>query len=133
MKPLFVFLLLIGWLSSGCSVISEKAKMEEYGRIIDSYETAMRVSDLNALCHFVDPAVMSRQACHEKYEGLKIVDYRVNHIDVAPDRTVVRQEVEMDFYYLNSYVLETIAFEQSWKYFPESKKWLLQNEPPNFE
>ena len=134
MKPtIVVSLLLAGWLVSGCAIVSEKAKMEEYGRILDSYETAMRTSDFNAICQFVDPAAMPRQTCLKQFGNLKIVDYRVNHVEISPDRAVVHQEIEVDYYYLDNYVLKHVAYAQSWKYQPASKKWLLQNGPPRFD
>ena len=55
MKNRMVAIVLLCYLPLGCAFVSEKAKMEQYGRILDSYETAMRMSDFNALCQFVDP------------------------------------------------------------------------------
>jgi hypothetical protein len=133
MKPMIVALLLFYWLPAGCAYVSENAKMESYNRILDSYETAMRTSDFNAICQFVDPAAMVRQTCLKQFGELKIVDYRVNHVEVSPDRTQVLQEIEVDYYYLDNYVLKQVAYTQTWKYQPSSGKWLLQNGPPRFD
>lgn len=133
MKKRIVAIALLGGLLLGCALVSEKAKMEQYGRILDSYETAMRMSDFNAICQFVDPAGMPRRACLKQFDNLKIVDYRVNHMAVSEDRTVVSQEIEVDYYHLNDYVLKKISYDQSWKYRPSSGNWLLENGPPRFE
>lgn len=133
MKKRMIAIVLLCCLPLGCAMVSEKAKMEQYARILDSYETAMRMSDFNALCQFVDPVAMPRQTCLKHFGDLKIVDYRVNHVEVSEDRMVVHQEIEVDYYFLNNYVLKSIGYQQSWKYRPASGNWLLQEGPPHFE
>ncbi|MBC2712951.1 MAG: hypothetical protein HGJ94_18745 [Desulfosarcina sp.] len=124
------FLLL---LTMGCAAISEQAKMEEYGRTMDSYETAMRLSDFNAACQYVDPSEMGRKDCLKRYENLKIVSYDVLGVNVAEDKQEVTQTIEVEYYFLDRYVVKKIQYEQSWRYKEALEKWMLQTAPPFFE
>lgn len=133
MKKRMAAAALIVCLLSSCAMVSERAKMEQYARILESYETAMRTSDFHTACQFVDPGAMTRQICLKRFEGLEIVDYQVNHVAVSADLARVDQEVKVDYYHLNNYVLKTITYRQTWKCLASSEKWRLQTGPPQFE
>ena len=125
--------LLICCLPMGCATLSEKGKMEEFGRAMDSYETAMVVSDFNSACKQVDPTVMGRKECRQRYENVKIVSYDVLAVNVADDKRKVSQAVEVQFFFLDRYVLKKMQFDQSWHYDQNLKRWILQTEPPQFK
>jgi hypothetical protein len=59
-------LFLVDCLPLGCASISEQAKMEAYDRTMDSYQTAMRLSDFNAACKYVDPSEMGSQGLFKR-------------------------------------------------------------------
>jgi hypothetical protein len=117
----------------GCAALSEKGKMEEFGRAMDSYDTAMVVSDFNSVCKQVDPIVMGRKECRQRYENVKIVSYDVLAVNVADDKRQVNQAVEIQFFFLDRYVLKKMQFDQSWHYDESLKRWLLKTEPPQFK
>ena len=133
MKNLIIVIAVSCCLPLGCAAISEQAKIEEYGRTLDSYESAMRMSDFDVICQFVDPVAMPRQDCVKQFGNIKIVDFKVTHMNVAEDHMKVHQEIEVGYYFLNHYVLKEIQFKQSWAYQEQRKIWLLQNGPPHFE
>ena len=121
------------FLSLGCASISEQAKMDAYDRTMDAYQTTMRLSDYNAACKYVDPAEMGRKDCLQQYEKVKIVSYDVRGVSVTEDKLEVTQTVEVEYYFVDRYVVNKIEYEQSWRYMKEMKSWLLQTGPPHFE
>lgn len=120
-------------LSLGCAAFSGQARMEQYGRTLDAYETAMRMSDFNTICKFVEPSAMSRQDCLNRFGAVKLVDYQMTAMQVSDDRLNVDQEIEVGYYSLNRYVLKKIRYEQSWHYLEERQEWFLENGPPSFK
>ena len=120
-------------LLSGCVGYSKKAKLEKYGRTLDTYESAMRVSDLDTLSHFVDPKAMSRQECLDRFGEIKIVGYKVMDVQVNEENMEVTQEIKVSYHPLNGIRLKDRTFSQTWHYLEDSEQWLLKDGPPKFE
>jgi hypothetical protein len=133
MKNLIIVIAVICYLPLGCASLTEKAKMEQFGRTLDAYEAAMRISDLNAVCHFVNPAEMSRQDCLKRFGNIRMADSRVTDTQVSKDRMKVHQEIEVSYYFLDRYVLKKMRYRQTWQYLKDRDEWLLQNGPPVFK
>ncbi len=133
MKSVICAIAVFCYLPMGCTTLSDQAKMEQYGRTLDSYEAAMRMSAFDAICQFVDPLAMPRQDCVKHFGNIKIVDYKVTHINLSEDHMNVHHEIEVGYYFLDHYVLKKIQYKQSWAYQKERNIWLLQNGPPLFE
>ena len=131
MKNMIIAVLI--FLPLGCASISEQAKMEAYERTMDSYQTAMRLSNFNDVCQYVDPAEMGRKDCLRPYENVKIVSYDLRGVTVADDKLEVTQTVEVEYFLLDRNVVKKFEYEQSWRYQKEMKSWLLQTGPPHFE
>jgi uncharacterized protein YceK len=117
----------------GCASISEQGKMEAYERTMDAYQTTMRLSDFNAACKYVDPLGMNRKDCLRVYDNVKIVSYDVLAVNVAEDKLEVTQTVEVEYFFLDRYVVKKLEYEQSWRYHKEMQSWLLETGPPQFE
>ena len=117
----------------GCTAFSKKTKMEKYGRTMDSYETAMRISDLNAVCHFVDPSDMSREDCLNRFGDIKLVDYKMMDVHVDEETMDVTQDVKVSYHFLNSVRIKDLEFKQTWHYLEDSEKWVIKDGPPLFE
>jgi hypothetical protein len=120
-------------LPMGCATISGQAKMEEYGRTMNSYETAMNLSDFNAACQFVDSSKMEIDNCLKRYDNIKLVSYEVTRYKISEDKTEVNQAVEVEYFFLDRYVVKKMQYTQKWQYKEEMKNWLLQAGPPLFE
>jgi hypothetical protein len=131
MKSMIIAVLIC--LLLGCASISEQAKMDAYERTMDSYQTAMRLSNFNDACKYVDPAEMGRADCLQRYENVKIVSYDLRAVNVAEDKLEVTQTVEVEYFFLDRYVVKKFEYEQLWRYQKEMKHWLLQTGPPHFE
>ncbi|BBO70414.1 hypothetical protein DSCA_43440 [Desulfosarcina alkanivorans] len=133
MKHLSFAIVLFCFLPLGCAAISEQARLEEYGRTMDSYETAMRLSDFNAACQYVDPSAMSRSDCLNRYDNLKMVSYEVLRMNLSKDNREVTQTVDVEYYFLDRYIAKKLQYEQSWRYQEEEKTWVLNTGPPLFK
>lgn len=133
MKMWIIIVAISAGLLSGCVGFSEKSKLEKYGRTLDSYESAMRVSDLDALSHFVDPKAMSRQDCLNRFGEIKIVEYKVMDVQVDEEDMEVTQEIKVSYHFLNGIRLKDRTFSQTWHYLEDSEQWLLKDGPPQFE
>jgi hypothetical protein len=117
----------------GCASISEQGKIEAYERTMDAYQTTMRLSDFNAACKYVDPVEMSRKDCLRQYENVKIVSYDVLEVNVADDKLNVTQTIEVEYFFIDRYIVKKFEYEQSWHYKKDMESWLLQTGPPHFE
>ncbi len=131
MKNMIIAVLIC--LPLGCASIAEQAKMEAYGRTMDSYQTAMRLSNFNDVCKYVDPAEIGRKDCLRQYENVKIVSHDVLGVNVSEDKLEVTQTVETEYYFVDRYIVKKIEYEQSWRYQSDMESWLLQTGPPQFE
>jgi hypothetical protein len=120
-------------LSTGCAIMADKGIMEEYGSTMDTYETAMQMSDFNTICQNIDPAVMSRTQCMQRFDNLKIVSYDVFAVNVAKDQRQVDMAVEVQYFFLDRYVVKKLQFDQTWRYSEELKRWMLTEGPPEFK
>ena len=133
MKRLILLFAMTGFLLTGCAAFSQKAKMEKFGRTMDAYETAMRISELNDVCQFVDPATLSRTDCLKRFGEVKLVDYQLMDVHVDKDQMTVNQEVKVAYHYQNHYRIKEISYRQTWHYLEDREAWFLKDGPPTFE
>jgi hypothetical protein len=133
MKNLIVIVAVCCCLLLGCAAFSKKAKMEQFGRTMDSYETAMRISDLNAVCHFVDPSAISREDCLNRFGDIKLVDYKLMDVRVEKDNLEVSQDVKVSYHFLNNVRIKDLQYKQTWHYLEDTEQWVLQDGPPHFQ
>ncbi len=132
-NQVIVMAVLCFYLPLGCAALKEQKKMEEYSRTMDSYETAMRLSDFNTACRHVDSAELGRKDCLAQYENLKLVSYDVLGINVAEDKKEVAQTVEVEYFFNNRVVVKKIQYEQSWHYEEDLERWQLRIGPMHFD
>jgi uncharacterized protein YceK len=128
-----ITLMVIVGLLSGCATITDQGKMDEYGRTMDTYETAIQQSDFNVACKYVDPAGMNRGDCLDRYENMKIANYKVLAVNVAEDKGEVTTAVEVEYFFLDQYIVKKHQYDQTWFYNEALKRWFLKEGPPLFK
>jgi hypothetical protein len=133
MKNLTIIVAVSCCLLIGCAAFSKKAKMEKYGRTFDSYQIAMRISDLNAVCRFVDSSVMSREDCLKQFGDIKLVDFKIMDTQVDEEKMEVTQDIKVSYHFLDNVRIKDREYKQTWHYLEDSEKWLLKDGPPQFE
>ena len=132
MKKLTIFIVLLFFSLSGCGFLPNQYKRDEYRRTMFDYDTFMRLSDFNTACQYVDPEILQHEDCLKRYENLKVTQYNLLLTKPSKDQNEVTQRVEVEYHFLDSVVVKKIKFEQLWGYQEDSKRWLLQTEPPDF-
>ena len=133
MKKMLVMVVVWFLMPVGCATIADQSRIEEYGQTMDAYETAMRLSDFNAACQFVDPAVMEREVCLKRYDNVKLANYDVLAMKASQDNREVSQSVRIEYFLLDRYVVKTVEQKQLWQYQEDTQKWVLQTVPPRFK
>ncbi|WP_419659655.1 uncharacterized protein Dvar_85600 [Desulfosarcina variabilis str. Montpellier] len=133
MKNLTIIVAVGCCLLIGCAAFSKKAKMEKYGRTFDSYQIAMRISDLNAVCRFVDSSAMSREDCLNRFGDIKLVDFKIMDTQADEEKMEVTQDIKVSYHFLNNVRIKDREYKQTWHYLEDSEKWLLKDGPPQFE
>lgn len=116
----------------GCAAYSKQGKIEQFGRTLDAYEKAMRVSDLDSVCRFVDASVMSRQDCLNRFGDIKLVDYKVMDVDVDKENLTVHQDIKVAYHSMDHYRIKEQEYKQTWQYQENHEEWFLQDAPPKF-
>lgn len=133
MKNLIIGMAVLFYLPLGCAALQEQKKMKDYNLTMDSYETAMQLSDFNAACRYVDPAELGRKDCLAQYENLKLVSYEVLGVNVAANKKEVAQTVEVEYFIIDRVVLKKIQYEQLWRYKEDLEQWQLHLSPLRFD
>lgn len=133
MKKLMIIVAVSCCLLIGCAAFSKKAKMEKYGRTLDAYKTAMRISDLNAVCHFVDSTAMSREDCLKRFGDIKLVGFKIMDAQADEENMEVTQDIKVSYHFLNNVRIKEHQYKQTWHYLEDSEKWLLKDGPPQFK
>ena len=127
------FVVFVSLIIVGCATIADQSRIEEYGQTMDAYETAMRLSDFNAACQFVDPSVMEREVCLKRYDNVKLSNYDVLAMKASQDNREVSQSVKFEYFLLDRHVVKTVEHKQLWRYQEDNQTWLLQTVPPQFK
>ncbi|PIE66665.1 MAG: hypothetical protein CSA23_07995 [Deltaproteobacteria bacterium] len=130
MKSLFIAMAVVSHLLCGCAALLEQTKQDEYDRTMYAYETALQLSDFDAICRFADPETLSRKNCISRFGDIKIVNFKQTDMKVSDDRSQVQQEIEIEYHALKDIVLQKKQFSQSWIYRKDTGKWVLENGPP---
>jgi PBP1b-binding outer membrane lipoprotein LpoB len=132
MKQFASLALLICIFLAGCATLAEKKRMESYSQIAEAYEHALRGSDYSTAAKFIDPSNSSVEANLQKIKNIKIVDYKITHIDVSESKMEIKQDVELQYYRLNSNIMRTAHQHQIWHYQPQDGIWMLRSGWPQF-
>ena len=124
-----VFLIIL--LLTGCTGLAHKSRIEAFGQVAEGYEHALRFSDYNTAAKFVDPSVLGAKPDFAALKNIKIVDYKITRIQVSEDKQQITQDVELQYFRLNSNILHTARDSQIWRYDPANEVWRLQTGLPH--
>ena len=127
---LLVLLIIFGLIS--CTTLSVKARMEKFGRIAEAYEFSLLNSDYLMAARFIEPSAQQEPFNESYYKNIKIVEYKITHMEVSDDRYRVTQDVELQYFLLNNNRLRTIRYHQLWRYNEAQAVWLLYSSLPKF-
>ncbi len=126
MIPLALFLI------TACAGIGTKARLEKFGRISEAYEESLRSADFRSACKFLHASIPHPSAGEAPYRNIEVVEYKVLGMDVSPDRSQIDQEIELQYFRLNSNRLRTTRHHQVWRYDEAESTWRLHSRLPVF-
>ena len=132
MKTSGKIVLLLCVLISGCAILSEKSRMDRFSRIAGAFENALLHSDYNAAAKFIDPSVPIAKPDLLKMKNIKILEYRITRINVSENKQRITQDVELQYFRLNSNRLRNTRYPQVWVWRQKDNIWLLQTGFPSF-
>jgi hypothetical protein len=130
MKKSTIAALLMIFLAAGCAGMADKSRIEEFGQVAEAYEHALRLSDYNTAAKFLDPSVSDIKPDLQALKNIKIVEYKITRIQVSDDKREIRQDVELQYFRLNSNILHTARDSQIWRYDPADEVWRLHTGLP---
>jgi len=105
------------------------------GEALKQYETIIRWSQWDAAADFISPEYMLEHPVSrldmDRLRLFKVTAYTVRSTGVFDEGLTVRQMVEIKMFNANQAVERTILDEQEWRYYEESKRWLLHSPLPD--
>jgi hypothetical protein len=116
----------------GCATLAINSRMDKFNTTVKAYEHALLRSDFSAASRFLDPALQPNNKNFRRYSNVKIVRYSVKNITVSEDSHVVRQDVMLQYFFLDRNILHTTSSREVWRYREKNKVWLLQTALPDF-
>jgi len=125
--PLMVFL------SVGCGVVADNIRMDNFQKTATLYEEALREARFEAAWRLVDPAAGLATPFPGKYRNMKVVDYEVKEFQMSEDKLEVRRTVEIRYYRLDRYILQSLRDSEVWRYDAGNNRWLLRTGLPDLE
>jgi hypothetical protein len=130
MKKSTIAALLMIFLVAGCAGMADKSRMEAFGQVAETYERALRLSDYNMAAKFLDPSASSIKPDLPALKNIRIVDYKITRIQVSQDKQQITQDVELQYFRINSNILHTARDSQIWRYDPADEVWRLHTGLP---
>lgn len=132
MRRFQIPIILIVLTVTACASIASKGRMKKFGRISEAYEFSLLDSDYRGATMFIDPSVMKRPLDQKFYKNIKIVEYKITHMDVSADQLKIEQDVELQYFLLNSNRLRFTRHHQVWRYNETDQLWQLHTVLPKF-
>lgn len=104
-----------------------EAASKEYNRLLrwlEFEQAAKAYVPLPARDNFLERVGSAR--------GVRIVDYRIKHVEFQQEGTEALSTVELDYYLTRDNRVKTIEDQQSWRY-DKDQGWQLRSAPPEFK
>ena len=126
-----VLVLLLILSACGDAVIRERVEDLDYA--IDNYAYALRWSRSNDAVAYHKNRDGSKPAIDvSAMEVIRVTGFTIREKTLNSDNTGASVKGELSYYHNDYATLRTIEYSQSWWYEPESKKWYLDSEFPQF-
>ncbi len=128
---LIVILMLI---LAACADNAVRKKVEDLDYAIDNYAYALRWQRKNdAVAYHVRPDGSKPVIDTSMLDVVRITGFNITEKTVNPEITGADIAGEFDYIHNEFGTLRKIKFTQKWWYEPESKKWFLDSEFPQFK
>ncbi len=126
-----IFLLLFGCASG------PRSKADELDATLRSYEGAIRWGNMTDATAFLDPESVAQHPITkfdlERFAQLTVVGYRKQTAAVVDETGTARQQITIELVNKHTQTPRTILDTQTWRFEPNSKRWLLTSGLPDLE
>ena len=121
---------------SGCAS-GVRSKAAELDATLRSYEGAIRWGNLTDAAAFLDPESATTHPVTkfnlDRFAQLTVVGYRKQTAAVVDETGTARQQVTIELVNKHTQTPRTILDSQTWRFEPESKRWLLSSGLPDLD
>ena len=129
---ILIMTLLLTLIACADNLVREKA--EDLDAAIDNYAYALRWQRKNdAVAYHVKPDGTKPVIDTSMLDVIRITDFTITEKTVNPEITGADVAGEFDYIHNEFGTLRKISFTQKWRYEPETKKWFLDSEFPQFK
>lgn len=70
---------------------------------------------------------------HARSKNIKVVRYKVVHMDVSEDQHAITQDIHWEYFLLNRNIIKTVREQQVWRYRSEQEGWVMEVTPSLFQ
>lgn len=132
MKRRAVIISIIALWVLSCASLAERRQLDRFEETERGYRQALMASDFALAVRYMDPAVAPKAVDPEKFQLIKIVDYKPTWVDVSEDLLSIEQRVELKYYRVTVNLLRTLEYRQVWRFNEAHKVWILHTGLPEF-
>jgi hypothetical protein len=126
--PIVFFSLLLS-----CASLAGRHRLAQFEDAAELYRRTLLFGDFALAARMVDSGGEESLKTEQHVKLLKITNYTSTHVDVSEDQRRILQDVNLEYYRLNTNRLRNIQYRQTWTYDEAQKVWLLKTELPRFD
>ena len=116
----------------GCAGISQNTRIAQFQSMSEDYSQALRRSEFKTAFQFLDPAIRKSHMDDPRYSKVRVFEHLAKNIKISPDAKEIREDVELQYYFIDRNVLHTANYQELWRYSETRKIWLLETALPIF-
>jgi hypothetical protein len=127
-------LLLMSMLQFACGSPMQRQKLETLDYAIDDYGYALRWGRLSdAVAYHIDEEGDRPSIDTSIMSSVRVTSFTITEKTLNTEQTEATVRGEFNYYDERYGTLRSIDYQQRWWYEPDSKKWLLDGEFPQFQ
>lgn len=119
---------------SGCSSSGEVKKLETLDDAIEEYAYALRWGRIDdALSYHINEDGIRPDIDVSNMKFIRVTGFNIKRRTMNPEQTEATVQSELNYYNDQYGTLKSLEYTQQWWYQPDSGKWLLNSEYPQFK
>ena len=108
-------------------------KMDKLNMTLRNYEKALRWAKFDVAYSYHQWDENEQPGIPKHLKDIKVTSYKASNNRFDEKNMTAKQMVTIRYYNQNNLRERTLETNQSWKYFPDKKRWYLTSKPPTFE
>ena len=108
-------------------------KMDKLNSTLRAYEKALRWSKFDAAYSYHKWDEDEQPSIPKHLKNIRLTSYSSSSQSFKESTMTAKQMVVIRYYNQENLRERTLEDKQSWKYFPDKKRWYLMSKPPSFQ